>query len=68
MTPQEAKLALGQPFKLNWVTSGAAGQFDIIRFVDQTGWVHGDWLAAPAEDCRLKNIQPEQLKKKQQNG
>lgn len=63
MTIQEAKENIGKEFKLNWVSgTGAAAQFDIIKFVDANGWIHGEWLSAPAEDCRLKQEQPEQLK------
>lgn len=63
MTIAEAKESIGKEFKLSWITSGLAARFDIIRRVDESGVIHGDWLEAPAQDCRLKQEQPEQLKK-----
>lgn len=61
MTIEEAQANIGQPFK--WVEgSGATGKFDVIRKVVK-GWVYGDFLAAPLEDCRLKLDQPDHLKK-----
>lgn len=64
MTIEEAKENIGQPFKLNWIKA-IGGEFDTIRGVRADGWVIGDFLEAPAEDCRLKMDQPVQLKKKQ---
>lgn len=64
MKIEEAKANIGQPFKLNWIKV-LSGKFDIIREVDIDGWIIGDFLEAPAQDCRLKAEQPEQLKKKQ---
>lgn len=61
MTIEEAKANIGQPFKPNWI-KGLGGKFDIIREVDIDGWIIGDFWEAPAEDCRLKMEQPEQLK------
>ena len=60
MTISEAKNSIGKPFKLSWVKpkSGLAANFDKIKSVDPSGWVHGEWLSAPAEDCRLKGEVP----------
>lgn len=55
---EEAKANIGKPFKwtlsINW---------DIIRDVTDDGYVIGDYLTAPIEDVRLKQEQPEALKK-----
>lgn len=64
MTIEEAKSNIGQPFKLNWIKA-LGGKFDIIREVREDGTIVGDFYEAPAEDCRLKLDQPEQLKKRQ---
>lgn len=53
---------IGQQFKLNFLTGT---RFDTIRRVDQDGTVHGDFIEAPADSCRLKQAQPEHLKKKE---
>lgn len=66
MTIEEAKHSLGKEFKLAWITGGILGRFDIIRSVDNDGWIQGDHISAPAADCRLKQEQPEQLRKSQQ--
>lgn len=63
MTVNEAQASIGQPFKISWLTGGKLGSFDKIKFVDNQGNIHGDFIEAPAEDCRLKEPQPEQLKK-----
>lgn len=64
MTIEEAKANIGQPFKLSWV-KGLGGKFDTIREVRNDGWIVGDFWEAPAEDCRFKMEQPEQLKNNQ---
>lgn len=66
MTIQEAKANIGKPFKLNWIKGGVCSQFDTIISVDDNGEVHGNFLSAPAEDCRLKEAQPDHLKKLKQ--
>lgn len=63
MTIEEARAAIGQPFKLNWIKA-IGGKFDTIREVREDGWIVGDFWEAPAEDCRLKMEQPEHLKSK----
>ena len=63
MTIEEAKKSLGKEFKVIGFTGGILGRFDIIRSMDDEGWIHGDNLSAPVEDCRLKEQQPEHLKK-----
>lgn len=61
MTRQEAQDSIGKEFKLNW-TNVAGGKFDIIRNVTSEGYVVGDFIEAPATDCRLKQDVPKQLK------
>jgi hypothetical protein len=63
MTLEEAKANIGKPFKWLGAASGAAAQFDVIKGVSKDGTVYGDWLAAHHDDCRLKQDQPEHLKK-----
>lgn len=58
MTTEEAKAAIGQPFK--WTL---CIKWDVIKEVTDDGFIIGEFLTAPAEDCRLKQPQPEQLKK-----
>lgn len=62
MTIQEAQSNIGQPFK--WIDggNGITGKFDVIKKVIKD-WVYGEFIAAPAEDCRLKQDKPEHLKK-----
>jgi hypothetical protein len=62
MNVEEAKQSKGKEFKLSWASGGILGRFDTIRYVDADGWIHGDFLSAPADDCRLKQEQPPQLK------
>lgn len=59
MTKAEANDNIGKEFKP--LIDGA--RFDIIRRVDDDGNIHGDFTTAHHEDCRLKQEQPEQLKK-----
>ena len=62
MTLEEAQANIGQPFK--WIDggTGAAGKWDVIEKVVK-GWIYGDFIAAHVEDCRLKQDQPDHLKK-----
>lgn len=62
MTLEEANNNVGQPFK--WIDGGQGltGKFDTIRKVCK-GWVYGDFIAAPVEDCRFRQEQPDHLKK-----
>lgn len=59
MTIDQAKAAIGQPFK---VTALIGSPFDTIREVTEDGTIIGDFTEAFAEDCRLKQAQPEALK------
>lgn len=59
MTPEEAKANIGKPFK--WL-GGGAFWWDIITNVNEEGWIIGKFFDSPAEDCRLKQEQPEALK------
>jgi hypothetical protein len=60
MTPEEAKSSMGKEFK---IMDMAGLKFDTIRFVDNDGTIHGDFIEAHCSDCRLKMEQPTQLKK-----
>lgn len=60
MTIEEAKLNIGQQFK---VTTLIGMRFDTIRSVSDDGTITGDFMEAYCEDCRLKQPQPEHLKK-----
>lgn len=64
MTADEARQNIGKPFK--WL-GGGTYWWDIIQGVDDNGWIIGNFFSAPAEDCRLKQEQPEQLKKIKNN-
>lgn len=62
MTIQEANSNIGQPFKV----IGLSGtRFDTIIRVDLDGTIHGDFIEAHCEDCRLKEEQPDHLKNAQ---
>jgi hypothetical protein len=61
MTIEEAQANIGKPFKCIDGGNGLAGKFDTIKKV-VNGWIYGEFMAAPAEDCRLKQEQPEHLK------
>ena len=61
MTREEANANIGQPFKWIYGGSGALGKFDTIRKVEDDT-IHGDFLEAHHDDCRLKLDQPEHLK------
>ncbi len=63
MTLEEAKSNIGKPFKIMGFAGGAAGGFDTIRSVEENGMIHGDFIQALAEDCRLKQEQPEGFKR-----
>lgn len=63
MTIQQAKDSIGLPFKVTAFTSGALAQFDTIIRVDSDGTIHGDFIEAHCDDCRLKQDQPDHLKK-----
>jgi hypothetical protein len=66
MTPKEATENIGRQFRIIGF-GGLCGKFDTILAVDENGWIIGNFIEAPAEDCRLKQTQPEQLKKKNKN-
>jgi hypothetical protein len=57
MTTEIAQANIGQPFKY-----GSVYKWDTIQSVTASGYIIGDFLEAPAEDCRLKLPQPEALK------
>lgn len=58
MTTEIALANIGQPVKY-----GSVYKWDTIRSVSADGMITGDFLEAPVEDCRLKQAQPEALKK-----
>jgi hypothetical protein len=60
MTTEQARKNIGKEFK--WQVTG---MWDTIREVSQDGMITGDKTVAPAEQCRLKQDQPDQFKKKQ---
>lgn len=61
MTQQEAAANIGQPFKLIGFTGMP---WDIVQSVTADGVIEGVFIiSARCEDCRLKQPQPEQLKK-----
>jgi hypothetical protein len=60
MTTQEARASIGQEFKVIGLTGM---RFDTIRKVEADGTIHGDFTEAKADDCRLKQDQPDHLKK-----
>lgn len=62
MTIQEANSNIGKPFKLIGFTGGIMSQFDTIIRVDADGIIHGNYIEAHCDDCRLKQEQPEQLR------
>lgn len=55
---------IGEPFKVNFISDGALGQFDTIREVRPDGTVIGDFIEADIDSVRLKGPQPEHLKTK----
>jgi hypothetical protein len=57
---------IGKPFKIKGFT-GLSGSFDKILSVDNKGIVKGEFIEAHVDDCRLKEQQPEQLKRHQLN-
>lgn len=60
MTIEQAKNNIGEPFTVKDMPGLG---FDTIRSVDPDGTIHGDFLEASAEDCRLKEKQPEALRR-----
>ncbi len=59
MTIEEARSSIGKPFK--WSLSA---NWDVIKEATDDGYIIGEFLEAPVDECRLKQPQPEQLKKK----
>jgi hypothetical protein len=53
---------IGKEFKVKGFT-GLSGSFDKILSVDNDGTVRGEFIEAHVDDCRLKQEQPEHLKK-----
>lgn len=62
MTISEATQAIGQPFKYS-----LCSKWDVIKEVRPDGYIIGEFIEAPADECRLKQEIPEGLKK-YQNG
>jgi hypothetical protein len=62
MEKSEALKNIGQPFKWSLCV-----KWDVIRSVSDDGYIKGDFIEAPAEDCRLKQEQPIWLKAKNEN-
>lgn len=58
MTTEEAKAAIGQPFK--WTL---CVKWDVIKEVTDDGFIIGEFLEAPVESCRLREEQKPWLKK-----
>lgn len=58
MTAEQATSNVGQPFK--WTL---CVKWDVIKDVTGDGFIIGEFLTAPVEDCRLKQEQPSWLKK-----
>jgi hypothetical protein len=59
MTIQEAKDSIGKPFKYRLID-----RWDVIVSVDEkNGFVQGEFVEAPVEDCRLKQAVPPQFQK-----
>lgn len=63
MTIQQANNNIGMPFKVTAFTSGILSHFDTIIRVDIDGTIHGHFIEAHCEDCRLKLDQPDHLKR-----
>lgn len=63
MTREEAEANIGQPFRWKEGGTGICGKFDIIKKVTENGMVCGEFLRAHHDDCRLKQEQPDHLKK-----
>ena len=62
MTREEALNNIGQSFRP--IDPGSLpGKFDTIREVQEDGTIIGDIIEMHHDDCRLKQSQPEQLKK-----
>lgn len=61
MTIDQAKNNIGSNFKVTAFGSGLLGEFDIIRTVDENGFIEGDFIIAHCEDCRLKQEVPAQF-------
>ena len=64
MTIQEANNNIGKPFKMIGFTGGLMSEFDTIIRVDADGTIHGNYIEAHCDDCRLKQAQPEQLRRR----
>lgn len=62
MTTEEAYNNIGKPFKYQHCV-----HWDVIKEVSGDGYITGEFLCVPAEDCRLKQEQPPQLKKSKKN-
>jgi hypothetical protein len=63
MTREEAIANIGQPFKWKYGGNGVLGRFDVIGKVGDDGYICGHFIQAHHNDCRLKQEQPEHLKK-----
>jgi hypothetical protein len=67
MTIQEAQQNIGQPFRVEDIKIHFKNgtYFETIREVTPAGEIIGDYVDAMAEDCRLKQEVPAQLRKSQ---
>lgn len=63
MELNQAKQSFGQPFIIMGM---GLTRFDTIRTVSEDGTIEGDMYIAHCSDCRLKEAQPEHLKKENQ--
>lgn len=60
MELEQAKRSIGQPFIL--IGLGIT-RWDVIRTVSNDGIIEGDLYIASCTDCRVKQEQPEHLRK-----
>lgn len=58
MTREDALASIGKPFK--WTL---CVKWDTIKEITDDDYIIGEFLTAPLVDCRLKQEQPEHLKK-----
>lgn len=58
MNATEAHANIGKPFKYQYCV-----KWDLIKEVTDDGYIIGEFLTVPVEDCRLKMEQPIQLRK-----
>jgi hypothetical protein len=54
--------SIGKPFRFVGAKGGILDQWDTVRKI-QNGIVYGEFLICPVQDVRLKQDQPDHLKK-----